>query len=70
MKKTINNLDVESLTKWLKTLNKNDFDRGVDSNLTYAIHIEELKSFHEQDKKHVKANEIVFNWELVYSYLY
>jgi len=63
MKKTINNLDIESLTRWLKTLNKDDFDRGVDTNLTSAVHIEDLKLFHEQDKKHIKANEIVFDKE-------
>ena len=59
----IENLDIKALTEWLKTLSKDDFDRGVDDNITSATHEENFKSFHEDDKKQVKASELVFGKE-------
>jgi len=60
---TIKSLDIKALTEWLKTLNKDDFDRGVDDNLISGTHEEDLKNFHEDDKKHIKASEIIFGEE-------
>jgi len=61
--KKYSNLDVARLMLWLKTLTKDDFDRGVDDNLLSATHIEDLKHFHEEDKANVKGSEIVIDDE-------
>ena len=64
MKKTIKNLNLKALTTFLKTeITKDDFDRGNDDKLTSATHENDLKKFHEDDLKFVKANEIVYGTE-------